>query len=54
MAYTVYRVFDATEHDALPVFSQAMMGFVVPLTVVTLAVVLWREIRRRRGLSPVA
>lgn len=54
VAYTVYLVFDATGHDALPVFSQAMMGFVVPLTVVTLAVVLVREIRRRRGLPPVA
>jgi len=54
VAYTVYLVFDATGHDALPAFSQAMMGFVVPLTVITLAVVLVREIRRRRGLKPVA
>lgn len=54
VAYTVYLVFDATGHDALPVFSQAMMGFVVPLTVITLVVVLVREIRRRRGLPPVA
>ncbi|MFN7519196.1 MAG: sodium:calcium antiporter, partial [Lysobacteraceae bacterium] len=54
VAYTVYLVFDATEHDALPAFSQAMMWFVVPLTVITLGVVLAREIRRRRGLKPVA
>jgi cation:H+ antiporter len=54
VAYTVYLVFAATEHDALPVFSQAMMWFVVPLTVITLGVVLAREIRRRRGLKPVA
>lgn len=54
VAYTVYLVFAATDHDALPVFSQAMMWFVVPLTVITLGVVLAREIRRRRGLKPVA
>ncbi|MGL6290278.1 MAG: calcium/sodium antiporter [Silanimonas sp.] len=54
VAYTAYLILAATEHDALPVFNQAMMMFVVPLTVITLGVVLWREIRRRRGLKPVA
>lgn len=52
VAYTAYLILAATEHDALPVFSNAMMGFVVPLTVITLGVVMWREIRRRRGLKP--
>jgi cation:H+ antiporter len=52
VAYTAYLILAATEHDALPAFSSAMMGFVVPLTVITLGVVLWREIRRRRGLKP--
>jgi cation:H+ antiporter len=54
VAYTAYLILAATDHDALPVFSQAMMMFVVPLTVITLGVVLWREIRRRKGLKPVA
>ena len=54
VAYTAYLILAATEHAALPVFSLAMMAFVVPLTVMTLGVVLWREIRRRRGLAPVA
>ena len=53
VAYTAYLILAATEHDALPVFSQAMMGFVVPLTAITLVVVLWREVRRRRGLNPI-
>jgi cation:H+ antiporter len=53
VAYTAFLILDATQHAALPVFSQAMMWFVVPLTVITLCVVLTREIRRRRGLSPV-
>ena len=54
VAYTAYLILDSTDHDALPVFSNAMMMFVVPLTVLTLGIVLWREIRRRRGLQPVA
>jgi cation:H+ antiporter len=54
VAYTAYLILAATDHEALPVFSQAMMWFVVPLTVITLCVVLVREIRRRKGLAPVA
>jgi len=54
VAYTAFLILDASQHAVLPVFSQAMMMFVVPLTVITLGVVLWREIRRRRGLKPVA
>jgi cation:H+ antiporter len=54
VAYTAYLILAATKHAALPVFSTAMMAFVVPLTVITLGIVLWREIRRRRGLTPVA
>jgi len=54
VAYTAFLILDASQHAALPVFSQAMMMFVVPLTVITLGVVLWREIRRRRGLEPFA
>jgi cation:H+ antiporter len=49
VAYTVYLVFAATEHEALPVFSQAMMWFVVPLTVITLLIVLARELKARRS-----
>jgi cation:H+ antiporter len=43
LAYTLYLVLAATEHDALPEFSNAMMYFVVPLTIVTLVIVLFRE-----------
>lgn len=43
VAYTLYLILAATEHDALPEFSSAMMYFVVPLTIVTLAIVLFRE-----------
>jgi cation:H+ antiporter len=38
VAYTAYLVLAATQHDALPVFSGAMLTAVLPLTAVTLFV----------------
>lgn len=35
-AYTLYLILQASEHDALEPFSQAMFRFVVPITVVTI------------------
>jgi cation:H+ antiporter len=43
LAYTAYVVLAAQHHDALPAFSAVMLSFVIPLTIVTLAVVLFRE-----------
>jgi cation:H+ antiporter len=43
VAYTTYLILAATEHDALPEFSNAMLYFVLPLTIITLAIVLFRE-----------
>jgi cation:H+ antiporter len=45
LAYVGYLVLASTAHDALPRFSLVMMEFVLPLTVVTLAVVAWRTTR---------
>ena len=46
--YTLYLILDAAGHDALPAFS-AMMGlFVIPLTLVTLAVLTVRALKIRR------
>ena len=42
VAYVAYLILAAQQHDALPWFSTAMLSFVVPLTVVTLIVVLMR------------
>jgi cation:H+ antiporter len=47
VAYTAYLLLDASGHDALPAFSAAMMAFVVPLTVITLAIVTLRAWRHR-------
>jgi cation:H+ antiporter len=42
-AYVAYLILAAQQHDALKPFSTAMMGFVVPLTVVTLVIVTMRR-----------
>lgn len=50
-AYTMYLVLDAAAHDSLPVFSQIMLVFVIPLTVVTLLIGVarsYRQSKRRR------
>lgn len=41
-AYVAYLVLAAQQHAALPAFSAAMVGFVMPLTVITMVVVLVR------------
>lgn len=41
IAYTSYLILAAQNHDALPVFSMAMLIFVLPLTVVALAASIW-------------
>ena len=48
-AYVLYLILDASQHDALPLFSSVMLLFVVPLTALTLLVLVVRE---RRGTSP--
>lgn len=46
VAYTAYLVLDTKEHELLGAYSRVMLGFVLPLTVVTLAVLLVRSLRR--------
>jgi cation:H+ antiporter len=46
-AYVAYLILDATGHDYLPYFSLMMLGFVVPLTGITLLVVVVRSLKRR-------
>jgi len=48
VAYTGYLVLDAVGHDALPVFSNVMLWFVLPLTALTLALVTARTLRGTR------
>lgn len=50
IAYVVYLVLKATEHDTLPLFNTVMIGFVLPITAVTLLVSLGFAWRRQRGV----
>ena len=43
VAYVLYLILATTQHAALPAFNTAMLGFVLPLTVVTLIVLLVRQ-----------
>lgn len=47
--YTAYLVLFAQAHDALDEFTLVMRTVVIPLTVVTLSVVAWRELRGQRA-----
>ena len=48
IAYTAYLILKSQEHASLEVYRDAMIWFVVPLTVLTLVVVTLREMRRKR------
>jgi cation:H+ antiporter len=48
LAYATYIVMDATGHEYLPHFSVIMMEFVLPLTLVTLGIIMFRYIRAGR------
>jgi cation:H+ antiporter len=43
VAYVTYLILATQQHDALPMMSQVMMGFVVPITVVALVASLIRQ-----------
>ena len=49
-AYVAYLILAAQQHDALGRFSGVMLGFVMPLTVVTLVVVTLRPAQARPAL----
>jgi cation:H+ antiporter len=51
-AYTLYLILNATEHDALPAYSGTMLVFVIPLTIITIAVLAAREYRGRHLAVP--
>jgi cation:H+ antiporter len=49
VAYGAYLLLDSTAHDALPGFSVAMLGFVMPITALTLIVFATFEAGVRKG-----
>ncbi|PZO10185.1 MAG: sodium:calcium antiporter [Lysobacteraceae bacterium] len=52
VAYVTYLVLYAQEHGALDEYAFVMRMVVIPLTTLTLAVVAWRELKRRRHAHP--
>ena len=51
IAYTMYLVLAASQHDALPLFNSVMFYFAIPLTIVTIFVVAMQEVRKKKNLS---
>ena len=49
IAYTLYLVFNATQHEMLPIFNTIMLYFVIPITVVTIIVVIFQEFQGRKN-----
>lgn len=47
--YTVYLILDSTNHSQLPLFSTVMLWFVIPITILTLGIVLAQELASRRA-----
>jgi len=48
-AYVGYLILDAGGHDALPAYGRVVLGFLLPLTLLTFAVLVVQELRRRRA-----
>ncbi|MCI5220323.1 MAG: sodium:calcium antiporter, partial [Candidatus Electrothrix sp. LOE2] len=48
LAYTLYLILAASQHDALPRFSAVMLYFVLPLTAITLVIVSLQEFRTQK------
>lgn len=46
-AYLTYLALNAVHHEALDEFSLAMVAFVIPLTAVTVGILVWRTLRAR-------
>ncbi|WP_138429817.1 calcium/sodium antiporter [Fodinibius saliphilus] len=52
IAYTLYLAFNATQHDLLPIFNYIMLYFVIPLTVITIIVVVFQEMVGKSKTPP--
>ena len=51
LAYILYLILKATEHEALPAFSTIMLGFVLPLTLLTFLVLAARAMGRSEKMA---
>ncbi len=49
LAYSAYLVLAAQDHDALPLYSDVMLAFVLPLTAIALLTSVWKGFSQPRG-----
>ena len=49
VAYTTYLILAASHHDALPVFSEIMLYYAIPLTTITLVIIALQEVRNKKN-----
>lgn len=49
VAYVTWLLLDATDHGLRTNYAWAMLGFVLPLSTITLGIIGWSEFRRRSG-----
>ncbi len=52
VAYTLYLVLNATQHDLLPIFNSVMLYFIIPITMVTIGVVVTQELYGKNKTEP--
>lgn len=52
IAYTLYLVLNATQHDLLPIFNTVMLYFIIPITVITIAVIVFQEFWDKTEIPP--
>lgn len=50
IAYMLYLWLSSAEHQALPAFSYTMLMFVVPITLITIFMIAWREWNKRKRI----
>jgi len=48
VAYIAYLVLQSAQHDAVPIFGTMFHLFIIPLTFITLLVMSWQALKRRR------
>jgi cation:H+ antiporter len=49
ITYTIYLILNAAQHDLLPAFNLIMFYFVVPITIITISVIFFQEVKKPAG-----
>ncbi len=47
VAYTLYLILSATEHNLLPIYNTVMLYFVTPITLITIIVIVFQEFKNK-------